>query len=272
MDAYYQSLYDTPLLTPAEERELGRRSLAGDREARNKLVQHNLRLVHGYVRSNCQGFPLDPEDLISEGITGLIRAAEKYDPSKGFRFSTYATWWIRQAVTRAAADKGYSIRLPVHAHEKLRRIIAASRRLVVELEREPTHEEIAVATDLPLDLVRDLLLVKERQPVALEAFLNDAGEIAWEPAAPDGEPTLDELHGEELRALVDTLPERQRVVIRLLYGLGLDQPRTLEEIADKLGCSREQVRIELRKGLRQLRGLADTSPAQEASSSATSSS
>jgi RNA polymerase primary sigma factor len=235
-----------PLLTAAEEVELAKRVERGDREAKDRMITSNLRLVVSVAR-RYQGHGLPLGDLIQDGIIGLVRAVEKFDWRKGFKFSTYAVWWIRQAVQRAVANQSRTIRIPVHVNERRQKLGRARRDLVAKHGREPTPEELAEATDLPLGHVIDALEAAEAaaildQPVGEDGGASLGDLYAAEQLAPEEE--ADEmLRREAVRQAVATLPERHRAVIELRFGLADNEgPVSLEEIGRRLGITRERVR------------------------------
>ena len=235
-----------PLLTAAEEVELAKRVERGDLEAKNRMITSNLRLVVSVAR-RYQGHGLPLGDLIQEGIIGLVRAVEKFDWRKGFKFSTYAVWWIRQAVQRAVANQSRTIRIPVHVNERRQKLGRARRELVARLGREPTEEELAEAAELPLAHVHDALEAAQAlaildQPVGDGDGASLGDLFAAEQAAPDEE--ADEmLRRQAVRDAVDKLPERERMVIELRFGFsGDDGPVSLEECGRRLGITRERVR------------------------------
>jgi RNA polymerase primary sigma factor len=256
---YVRQIGDGPLLTAAEERELARRKDEGDEEAKRRLVEANLRLVMSITRNFMNaGVPL--LDLIQEGNLGLIRAVEKFDYRMGFKLSTYATWWIRQAVTRAIADQGRTIRLPVHVVEQVRKVMRARRILTQKLNRDPTPEEIAAESGFPLKRVNELLELVE-DPVSLETPVGDGdsmyGDMLEDVNAPRPEAALaDRLRGTELQAALDGLSERMRRVLELRFGLAGERPRTLEEVGAELGVTRERVRQLESRALRELQAAA----------------
>jgi RNA polymerase primary sigma factor len=233
------------LLTAAEEVELAKRIERGDVEAKNRMITSNLRLVVSVAR-RYQGHGLPLGDLIQEGIIGLVRAVEKFDWRKGFKFSTYAVWWIRQAVQRAVANQSRTIRIPVHVNERRQKLSRARRDLVAKHGREPTEEELAEAAELPLDHVRDALEAAQAlaildQPLGDEGGASLGDLYAAEQQAPEEE--ADELlRKEAVRQAVAALPDRQRQVIELRFGLEDDGPVSLEEIGRRLGITRERVR------------------------------
>jgi RNA polymerase primary sigma factor len=256
---YVRQIGDGPLLTVAEERELARRKDLGDEEAKKRLVEANLRLVMSICRNFMNaGVPL--LDLIQEGNLGLIRAVEKFDYRMGYKLSTYATWWIRQAVTRAIADQGRTIRLPVHVVEQVRRMMRARRVLTQKLNRDPSAEEIAAESGIPLKRVNELLDLVE-DPVSLETPVGDGdsmyGDMLEDVHAEQPEAMLsDRLRGSELEAALDRLNGRMRRVLELRFGLAGERPRTLEEVGTELGVTRERVRQLESRALRELQASA----------------
>jgi RNA polymerase primary sigma factor len=234
-----------PLLTADQEIELAKRIERGDLEAKEQMINSNLRLVVSLAKKY-QGQDLPLLDLIQEGIFGLIRAVEKFDWRKGFKFSTYATFWIRQAVQRGVANKARTIRIPVHIRQRERKIARAARELIAKLEREPTDEEIAKAAELPLDQVEE---VREavRTITSLDRPVGEEGETAFGELIPSDEPEPEEevdvsLREQTLRRALELLPERERDVVKLRYGINGDQPTPLRETGRRLGISPERVR------------------------------
>jgi RNA polymerase primary sigma factor len=234
-----------PLLTAAEEVELAKRIEAGDLEAKDRMINSNLRLVVS-IAKKYQGQELSLLDLIQEGIFGLIRAAEKFDYRKGFKFSTYATFWIRQAIQRGLANKARTIRIPVHIGQRERKIARTERELSAKLGRDPTDEEVATATELPLDQVEE---VREaaRAVTSLDRPVGEEGETALGDLLESGEPAVDEevevsLVEETLRRTIEELPEPERNVVKLRYGINGDDPQPLRETGRRLGLSAERVR------------------------------
>ena len=256
---YVRAIGDGPLLTPAEERELARRKDEGDEEAKKKLIESNLRLVMSITRNYTKaGVPL--LDLIQEGNLGLIRAVEKFDYKLGYKLSTYATWWIRQAVTRALADQGRTIRLPVHVADQVRRLMRARRQLAQKYNREPTEKELAKESGFPEKRVRELLDLVE-DPVSLETPVGD-GESMYADLIEDihserpDESTSKKLRRNELAEALLLLNPRMQRVLSLRFGLNGETPQTLEEVGAGLGITRERVRQLESRALRELRAVA----------------
>ncbi len=256
---YVRQIGDGPLLTPAEERELARRKDEGDEWAKRRLIECNLRLVMSITRNYVNsGVPL--LDLIQEGNLGLIRAVEKFDYRMGFKLSTYATWWIRQAVTRAIADQGRTIRLPVHVVDQVRRVMRARRVLTQKLNRDPLPEEIAAESGIELKRVHELFDLVE-DPVSLETPVGDGdsmyGDMLEDENSEQPHIVLAELlRGVELQEALASLNERMRHVLELRFGLNGQIPKTLEEVGNELGVTRERVRQLESRALRELQAVA----------------
>jgi RNA polymerase primary sigma factor len=257
LDAFLNDIAAVPPLRAHEEVELAKRIERGDVVAKQKLVESNLRLVVWIARSyRHQG--LQFLDLIQEGTLGLVRAAEKFDHRRGYKFSTYATWWIRQAIVRALADKARTIRIPVHVAEKVNRIGAAKRQLVTQLGREPTADEIAEVTGIES---ADVTFIQHaaQAPVSLDAPVGDEEEsllghrIVDDRAESPYERAAESLVRQALRCALGELPGRERQVLELRYGLHGESPRTYEEIGRSLGVTRERIRQLERRSLERLR-------------------
>jgi RNA polymerase primary sigma factor len=253
---YVRQIGGGALLTREEERELARRKDAGDEAAKRRLIEANLRLVMAITRNYTKAdVPL--LDLIQEGNLGLIRAVEKFDYRLGYKLSTYATWWIRQAITRALADQGRTIRLPVHVADQVRRLLRVRRQLAQKLNREPTLPELARETQQSEDRVRELLELVEN-PVSLETPVGD-GESLYGDLIEDvhalapHEQTAEQARATELAGALEELNPRMRRVLALRFGLDGEAPQTLEEVGAQLGITRERVRQLETRALRELR-------------------
>jgi len=267
LQLFLKDIGKVPLLTAAQEVELAKRIENDDHAAKQAMVEANLRLVVSIAkRYRNQGLPF--LDLIQEGTIGLVRAAEKFDWRKGYKFSTYATWWIRQAVARAIADKGRTIRMPVHVVEKLNKIHRSERKLRSELAREPTVTEIALDLDLPLDEVEQIKR-SAQTPVSLEKPVGDEDESEFGHFLTDEtSPLPDEaaevsLRRESLKAILGALAPRERQVLVLRYGLDGQQPRTLDEVGRAFNVTRERIRQIEHQSLKKLRALADAASVRD---------
>jgi RNA polymerase primary sigma factor len=256
---YVRQIGGGALLTREEERELARRKDEGDEEAKRRLIESNLRLVMAITRNYTKAsVPL--LDLIQEGNLGLIRAVEKFDYKLGYKLSTYATWWIRQAITRALADQGRTIRLPVHVADQVRRLLRARRQLAQKLNREPSLAELARETQQSEERVRELLELVEN-PVSLETPVGD-GESLYGDLIEDvnalapHEQSAEQARGRELAGALEQLNPRMRRVLSLRFGLDGEPPQTLEEVGHQLGITRERVRQLETRALRELRQAA----------------
>jgi RNA polymerase primary sigma factor len=244
---YFARIDKGELLTHEEEIDLSKRAKQGDTRARQRLIEKNLRLVVS-VAKKYRGYGLPFEDLIQEGNIGLMKAVEKFDPDRGFRFSTYATWWIRQAVQRAVADKGRTIRVPVHMTEKIRKVGRAISELAVELEREPTEEEVARRLGWDSEEVRLTMSAMPDatsldQPVSSEETASQLGDFIEDERVSDTPDTvMREIETAHLKEAIERLPERARYVLVRRYGLDDREPATLAELGDELDISRERVR------------------------------
>ena len=254
---YLREIGKIPLLTFDEELELAKRILEGDEEAKQKLAESNLRLVVSIAKKYV-GRGMLFLDLIQEGNMGLIKAVEKFDYTKGFKFSTYATWWIRQAITRAIADQARTIRIPVHMVETINKLIRVSRQLLQELGREPTPEEIAAELDMPVERVREILKISQ-EPVSLETPIGEEedshlGDFIQDDNVPvPAEAAAQTLLKEQLDEVLDTLTEREQKVLRLRFGMDDGRARTLEEVGKEFDVTRERIRQIEAKALRKLR-------------------
>jgi RNA polymerase primary sigma factor len=254
---YLREIGKVPLLTAEQEVSLAKRIERGDMEAKNQLIQANLRLVVSIARRYAnRGLTL--LDLIQEGNLGLIRAVEKFDYRRGFKFSTYATWWIRQAVSRALADQARTIRIPVHMVETINKLIRVQRQLLQDLGREPTPEEIAADMGLSPEKVREIQKISQ-EPVSLENPVGDEGDsqlgdfIEDEQSVAPSDAVGELMQGEDLARVLELLTSRERRVLEMRYGLTDGRPHTLEEVGVKFGVTRERIRQIEAKTLAKLR-------------------
>ena len=254
---YLKEIGKVPLLTPDEEIDLAKRMADGDEEAKRRMAEANLRLVVS-IAKRYVGRGMLFLDLIQEGNLGLIKAVDKFDYTKGYKFSTYATWWIRQAITRAIADQARTIRIPVHMVETINKVIRVSRQLLQELGHDPTAEEIAEEMGMPVDKVRDILKIAQ-EPVSLETPIGEeedshlADFIPDEDASEPAEAASFTLLKEQLMEVLSTLTPREEKVLRLRFGLEDGRTRTLEEVGKEFNVTRERIRQIEAKALRKLR-------------------
>ena len=254
---YLKEIGKVPLLSAEEEIELALRMEEGDEEAKKKLAEANLRLVVS-IAKRYVGRGMLFLDLIQEGNLGLIKAVEKFDFRKGFKFSTYATWWIRQAITRAIADQARTIRIPVHMVETINKLIRVSRQLLQELGREPTPEEIAEEMNMPVERVREILKISQ-EPVSLETPIGEEEDSHLGDFIPDdnipvpADAAAFTLLKEQLLEVLSTLTDREQKVLRLRFGLDDGRARTLEEVGKEFNVTRERIRQIEAKALRKLR-------------------
>ncbi len=255
--AYLKEIGQVPLLSAEEEQTLARAARAGDADARRRLSEANLRLVVS-VAKRYAGRGLPFLDLIQEGNLGLMKAAEKFEPDRGFKFSTYATWWIRQSITRAIADQGRTIRIPVHLVEHINRVRKTAGELLRKNGREPTAEEIAVRLEMEPDRVRELLQLAQ-EPVSLETPVGEEEDAHLEDFIQDEEAGIPvdeasrQLLRRELMSVLKSLTPREERVITLRFGLDDGRPRTLEELGKEFNVTRERIRLIEAKALRKLR-------------------
>lgn len=255
---YLREIGKIPLLSAEEELELAHRVVAGDKIAKDKMAEANMRLVVS-IAKRYVGRGLDLLDLIQEGNTGLLRAVEKFDPDKGFKFSTYATWWIRQAITRAIADQARTIRIPVHMVETINKLLRTQRRLTQELNREPTNEEIAKAMEIEVDKVEHIMKIKQ-DISSLDASIRDDEEdsvladfIEDEDTISPEESATNQLLKEQVKEVLSALTEREQKIIKLRFGLEDGKQHTLEEVGQEFSVTRERIRQIEAKALAKLR-------------------
>jgi RNA polymerase primary sigma factor len=256
---YFAHIDKGKLLTHAEEIDLSKRAKSGDKGAGQRLIEKNLRLVVS-VAKKYRGMGLPFEDLIQEGNIGLMKAVEKFDPDRGWRFSTYATWWVRQAVQRAVADKGRTIRVPVHMGDKIRKMARAYNELSAKMEREPTDEEVAERLGWAAEQVRDVKgampdATSFNQPLTSDSDATEISELIEDERASEVAGTvIGEMEIDWLAEAVERLPERHRYVLIKRYGLGDEETATLAQLSEELGISRERVRQVQREAERMLAG------------------
>ncbi|HSD56225.1 MAG TPA: RNA polymerase sigma factor RpoD [Candidatus Saccharimonadales bacterium] len=255
---YLREIGKIPLLSAEEELDLARRVVDGDKDAKDKMAEANMRLVVS-IAKRYVGRGLDLLDLIQEGNTGLLRAVEKFDPDKGFKFSTYATWWIRQAITRAIADQARTIRIPVHMVETINKLLRTQRRLTQELNREPTNEEIAAAMEIEVDKVEHIMKIKQ-DISSLDASIRDDEEesvladfIEDEDTISPEESATNQLLKEQVKGMLGALTEREQKILKLRFGLEDGKQHTLEEVGQEFSVTRERIRQIEAKALAKLR-------------------
>ena len=267
---YLREIGKIPLLSNEEEVDLAYRIVKGEKKAKDKMVEANMRLV-GSIAKRYSGRGLDFLDLIQEGNTGLLRAVEKFDPDKGFKFSTYATWWIRQAITRAIADQARTIRIPVHMVETINKVLRATRKLTNELNREPSVEEIAKEMGMEPEKVDYVMKIKQDiasldatvgrdgddEDSVLGDFIEDEGRVSPEDAA------AAQMLKEQIAEILSSLSEREQKVVKLRFGIGGGRPHTLEEVGAEFSVTRERIRQIEAKALSKLRKHKDTKKLHE---------
>ena len=260
---YLREIGKIPLLTAVEELALAKKVVSGDKRAKDAMAEANMRLVVS-IAKRYVGRGLDLLDLIQEGNTGLLRAVEKFDPERGFKFSTYATWWIRQAITRAIADQARTIRIPVHMVETTNKLLRTQRRLTQELNREPTNEEIAAAMEMDVDKVEHIMKIKQ-DISSLDASVRDDEEdsvlgdfIEDEDTKTPTESASEQLLKEQVKQILSSLTEREQKILRLRFGLDDGKSHTLEEVGQEFSVTRERIRQIEAKALAKLRKNKDT--------------
>ncbi|MBQ3436844.1 RNA polymerase sigma factor RpoD [Candidatus Saccharibacteria bacterium] len=267
---YLREIGKIPLLTPEEEADLAKRIVKGDKKAKDKMVESNMRLVVS-IAKRYGGRGLDFLDLIQEGNTGLLRAVEKFDPDKGFKFSTYATWWVRQAITRAIADQARTIRIPVHMVETINKVLRTTRKLTSELNREPTNEEIAKELDMEPEKIDYVMRIKQ-DIASLDASIGREGDdedsvlgdfVEDEERDSPEESAANQILKEQLSEIIATLTDREQKIIRLRFGIGGGRPHTLEEVGAEFDVTRERIRQIEAKALSKLRKNKDTKKLHE---------
>ena len=267
---YLREIGKIPLLSNEEEVDLAYRIVKGEKKAKDKMVEANMRVVVS-IAKRYSGRGLDFLDLIQEGNTGLLRAVEKFDPDKGFKFSTYATWWIRQAITRAIADQARTIRIPVHMVETINKVLRATRKLTNELNREPTVEEIAKEMGMEPEKIDYVMKIKQDiasldatvgrdgddEDSVLGDFIEDEGRVSPEDAA------AAQMLKEQIAEILSSLSEREQKVVKLRFGIGGGRPHTLEEVGAEFSVTRERIRQIEAKALSKLRKHKDTKKLHE---------
>lgn len=267
---YLREIGKIPLLTPEEEADLAQRIVKGDKKAKDKMVEANMRLVVS-IAKRYGGRGLDFLDLIQEGNTGLLRAVDKFDPDKGFKFSTYATWWVRQAITRAIADQARTIRIPVHMVETINKVLRTTRKLTTELNREPTNEEIAAALDMEPEKIDYVMRIKQ-DIASLDASISREGDdeesvlgdfVEDEERDSPEDSAANQILKEQLSEIIATLTDREQKIIRLRFGIGGGRPHTLEEVGAEFDVTRERIRQIEAKALSKLRKNKDTKKLHE---------
>ena len=268
---YLREIGKIPLLSIEEEAELAKRAMEGDRKAKDKMAEANMRLVVS-IAKRYSGRGLELLDLIQEGNTGLLRAVDKFDPEKGFKFSTYATWWIRQAITRAIADQARTIRIPVHMVETINKLMRTQRRLTQELNREPTNEELAKEMDMDADKIEYILKIKQ-DITSLDAGIGRDGEdgedstlgdfIEDEDTASPEESASGQLLKEQVREILSSLSDREQKIIEMRFGLNGTKSHTLEEVGLEFAVTRERIRQIEAKALMKLRKHKDSKKLHE---------
>ncbi len=267
---YLREIGKIPLLSLEEEQELSQRVVKGDKKAKDKMVESNMRLVVS-IAKRYGGRGLDFLDLIQEGNTGLLRAVEKFDPEKGYKFSTYATWWVRQAITRAIADQARTIRIPVHMHETINKVMRTIRKLTSELNREPTNEEIGKALDMEPEKIDYIMRIKQ-DTASLDASIGREGDdedsvlgdfVEDEERDSPEDSAANQILKEQLAEIIASLSPREQKIIRLRFGIGGGRPHTLEEVGNEFDVTRERIRQIEAKALSKLRKNKETKKLHE---------
>jgi len=267
---YLREIGKIPLLSAEEELELAQKVVAGDKKAKDKMAEANMRLVVS-IAKRYSGRGLDFLDLIQEGNTGLLRAVEKFDPDKGFKFSTYATWWIRQAITRAIADQARTIRIPVHMVETINKLLRTQRRMTQELNREPTIEELAKELEMEPDKVEYVIKIKQ-DITSLDAGVGRDGEdedsvlgdfIEDEDSETPEQSATSQLLKEQVQSILSTLSDREQKIVKMRFGLENGKSHTLEEVGQEFAVTRERIRQIEAKALAKLRKHKDAKKLHE---------